>query len=203
MGGERQMVTHGFTGRPRRTEGRVPPGQFVTSDFPVLTAGPTQHVPARAWELVVTDGITEKTYAWASLHDLGVVDLTTDIHCVTHWSKLGTTWQGVPVAAVLEDAGVADEPYALVSSYGGYTTNVPVEDLVDRDAMVAVGYEGGPIPAEHGGPVRLLVPHLYLWKSAKWLRGIRVMPEDELGFWENAGYHHRGDPLLEQRYYGD
>ena len=197
------MVTRGFTGRPRRTGDAVPPGQYVTDDFPVLTAGPTPHVPARTWEMVVTDGTTEKTYTWVSLRELGVVDLTTDIHCVTHWSKLGTTWQGVPVAAVLEDAGVADEPYALVSSYGGYTTNHLVEDLVDRDAMVAVGFEGGPIPDEHGGPVRLLVPHLYFWKSAKWLHEIRVLPEDELGFWENVGYHHRGDPLLEQRYYGD
>lgn len=131
------------------------------------------------------------------------LELTTDIHCVTHWSKLGTSWQGVPVGRVLEDAGVADHPYALVSSYGGYTTNVAVEDLVDHDAMVAVGYDGGPIPAEHGGPVRLLVPHLYLWKSAKWLREIRVLDADEPGFWETAGYHHRGDPWTEQRYFGD
>jgi DMSO/TMAO reductase YedYZ molybdopterin-dependent catalytic subunit len=196
-------TTRGFTGQPRSAEDAVPPGQYVTDGFPVLTAGATPHVAHRAWELVVTDGATEKTYTWASLRELGLTDLTTDIHCVTRWSKLATTWQGVPVAALLEDAGVSDEPYALASCYGGYTTNLLVEDLVDHDAMVATSFEGAPIPAEHGGPVRLLVPHLYLWKSAKWLREIRVGPEDELGFWEQAGYHHRGDPWLEQRYYGD
>lgn len=196
-------MTRGFTGRPRQTSDAVPPGQFVTEDFPVLTAGATPHVHPRAWELVVTDGSTAKTYTWVSLRELGLIDLTTDLHCVTRWSKLGTTWQGVPVASLLEDAGVADDPYALVSSYGGYTTNLAVEDLIDREAIIATGYGGAPIPAEHGGPVRLLVPHLYLWKSAKWIREIRVGPQDERGFWENAGYHHRGDPWLEQRYHGD
>jgi len=193
----------GFTGRRRGHGDQVPPGQYVTPDFPVLTAGPTEVVPTQRWELTVTDGTTSTTFDWAALQDLGLQTLTTDIHCVTHWSKLGTTWRGVPVPTILEAAGVGDLPYALVTSYGGYTTNLPLEDLVDRDAMVAVEFEGEPLRAEHGGPARLLVPHLYLWKSAKWVTRIELLDDDHPGFWEVAGYHNHGDPFLEQRYHGD
>jgi DMSO/TMAO reductase YedYZ molybdopterin-dependent catalytic subunit len=193
----------GFLGRRREHDDRVPPGQYVTHDFPVLTAGPTEVVPTDRWELTVTDGTTSASFDWAGLHALGLQDLTTDIHCVTHWSKLGTSWRGVPVPTLLEAAGVDDLPFALVTSYGGYTTNVPLEDLVDRDAMVAVEFEGEPLRAEHGGPARLLVPHLYLWKSAKWLTRIELLDYDHPGFWEVAGYHNHGDPFLEQRYHGD
>jgi len=193
----------GFLGRRREHDDRVPPGQYVTHDFPVLTAGPTEVVPTDRWQLTVSDGTTSTSFDWAGLHALGLQTLTTDIHCVTHWSKLGTTWRGVPVPTLLEAAGVDDLPYALVTSYGGYTTNVPLEDLVDRDAMVAVEFEGEPLRAEHGGPVRLLVPHLYFWKSAKWLTRIELLDYDHPGFWEVAGYHNHGDPFLEQRYHGD
>ena len=193
----------GFLGRRREHDDRVPPGQYVTHDFPVLTAGPTEVVPTDRWELTVTDGTTSTTFDWAGLHDLGLETITTDIHCVTHWSKLGTSWRGVPVPTLLEAAGVGDLPYALVTSYGGYTTNLPLEDLVDRDAMVAVEFEGEPLRAEHGGPARLLVPHLYLWKSAKWVTRIELLDDDHPGFWEVAGYHNHGDPFLEQRYHGD
>ncbi len=193
----------GFLGRRREHDDRVPPGQYVTHDFPVLTAGPTEVVPTDRWQLTVSDGTTSATFDWAGLHALGLQTLTTDIHCVTHWSKLGTTWRGVPIPTLLEAAGVDDLPYALVTSYGGYTTNVPLEDLVDRDAMVAVEFEGEPIRAEHGGPARLLVPHLYLWKSAKWVTRIELLDYDHPGFWEVAGYHNHGDPFLEQRYHGD
>jgi DMSO/TMAO reductase YedYZ molybdopterin-dependent catalytic subunit len=193
----------GFQGRRREPSDRVPPGQYVTHDFPVLTAGPTEVVPTDRWELTVSDGDVAATFDWAALHDLGLETLVTDIHCVTHWSKLGTTWRGVPVPTLLEAAGVDDLPYALVTSYGGYTTNLPLEDLVDRDAMVAVEFEGEPIRAEHGGPARLLVPHLYLWKSAKWVTRIDLLDHDSPGFWEVAGYHNHGDPFLEQRYHGD
>jgi DMSO/TMAO reductase YedYZ molybdopterin-dependent catalytic subunit len=193
----------GFLGRRREHDDRVPPGQYVTHDFPVLTAGPTEVVPTDRWQLTVTDGTTSATFDWAGLHALGLQTLTTDIHCVTHWSKLGTTWRGVPVPSLLEAAGVDDLPFALVTSYGGYTTNVPLEDLVDRDAMVAVEFEGEPLRAEHGGPARLLVPHLYLWKSAKWVTRIELLDYDHPGFWEVAGYHNHGDPFLEQRYHGD
>ena len=193
----------GFLGRRREHDDRVPPGQYVTHDFPVLTAGPTEVVPTDRWQLTVSDGTTSTSFDWAGLHALGLQTLTTDIHCVTHWSKLGTTWRGVPVPTLLEAAGVDDLPYALVTSYGGYTTNVPLEDLVDRDAIVAVEFEGEPLRAEHGGPVRLLVPHLYFWKSAKWLTRIELLDYDHPGFWEVAGYHNHGDPFLEQRYHGD
>ena len=193
----------GFLGRPRGHDDQVPPGQYVTRDFPVLTAGPTEVVPTDRWELTVTDGTATGTFDWAGLHAFGLETLTTDIHCVTHWSKLGTTWRGVRVSTLLAAVGVDDLPYALVTSYGGYTTNVPVEDLVDRDAMVAVEFEGELLRAEHGGPARLLVPHLYLWKSAKWVTRIELGEEDVPGFWEVAGYHNHGDPFLEQRYHGD
>ena len=193
----------GFLGRRREHDDRVPPGQYVTHDFPVLTAGPTEVVPTDRWQLTVSDGTTSETFDWDSLHALGLQTLTTDIHCVTHWSKLGTSWRGVPVSTLFEAVGVDDLPYALVTSYGGYTTNVPLEDLVDRDAMVAVEFEGEPLRPEHGGPVRLLVPHLYFWKSAKWLTRIELLDDDHPGFWEVAGYHNHGDPFLEQRYHGD
>ena len=193
----------GFVGRRREHDDQVPPGQYVTHDFPVLTAGPTEVVPTDRWELTITDGTATGTFDWRGLHAFGLQPLTTDIHCVTHWSKLATSWRGVPVSTLFEAVGVDDLPYALVTSYGGYTTNVPLEDLVDRDAMVAVEFEGEPLRPEHGGPARLLVPHLYLWKSAKWVRGLTLTPDDDPGFWESYGYHNHGDPFREQRYHGD
>ncbi len=193
----------GFLGRRREHDDNVPPGQYVTHDFPVLTAGPTEVVPTDRWQLTITDGTATGTFDWRGLHAFGLRPLTTDIHCVTHWSKLGTSWRGVPVSTLFEAVGVDDLPYALVTSYGGYTTNVPVEDLVDRDAMIAVEFEGEPLRAEHGGPARLLVPHLYLWKSAKWVTRIELSEYDNPGFWEVAGYHNYGDPFREQRYHGD
>ncbi len=193
----------GFLGRRREHDDNVPPGQYVTHDFPVLTAGPTEVVPTDRWQLTITDGTATGTFDWRGLHAFGLQPLTTDIHCVTHWSKLGTSWRGVPVSTLFEAVGVDDLPYALVTSYGGYTTNVPVEDLVDRDAMIAVEFEGEPLRPEHGGPARLLVPHLYLWKSAKWVTRIELSEYDNPGFWEVAGYHNYGDPFREQRYHGD
>ncbi|MFN3256436.1 MAG: molybdopterin-dependent oxidoreductase [Ilumatobacter sp.] len=197
------MATRGFQGRARSTDGRVPPGQYVTDDFPVLTAGPTEFVDTSDWELTVSDGIVSTTFDWAALHELPMETITTDIHCVTHWSKFDTTWRGVPIESLFEAAGVGDFDFALVSSYGGYTTNLPVTDLLDRDAMVAVEFDGAPLEAEHGGPARLLVPHLYLWKSAKWLSEIRLGDDEDQGFWEAAGYHNYGDPWSEQRYTSD
>ena len=191
----------GFLGRRREHDDQVPPGQYVTHDFPVLTAGPTEVVPTDRWQLTITDGTATGTFDWRGLHAFGLQPLTTDIHCVTHWSKLGTSWRGVPVSTLFEAVGVDDLPHALVTSYGGYTTNVPVEDLVDRDAMVAVEFEGEPLRPEHGGPARLLVPHLYFWKSAKWLRGLTMMPDNDPGFWEQYGYHLYGDPWKEERYW--
>jgi len=170
---------------------------------PVLTAGPTVDIGRDEWQVTVTDGHTSKTYDWAALHELEMIELTTDIHCVTHWSKLGTRWEGVPVSVLFDDAGVGDLDFALVSSYGDYTTNLPAADLTDRDAIIAVKFDGAAIEPEHGGPARLLVPHLYLWKSAKWVREIRLSDSEDQGFWEAAGYHNYGDPWREQRYFGD
>lgn len=197
------MTTRGFQGRRRPDPGRVPPGQYVATDFPVLTAGPTIEIDPADWELTIADSSVSKSYGWDALHRFDVETITTDIHCVTHWSKLDTTWEGVRVESLFDDAGVGDFDYALISSYGDYTTNLPVADLVDGQAWIVVAYDGEPIEADHGGPARLLVPRLYLWKSAKWVREIRLSDEEEQGFWEVAGYHNYGDPWREQRYYSD
>ena len=142
------MVTRGFTGRPRTANDRVPPGQYVVDDFPVLTAGPTIGVTEDEWELTVTDGTITRTYDWEALHALSIETITVDIHCVTHWSKLDTDWEGVQISTLFEDAGVGDYGYTLISSYGDYTTNVPVADLMDHDALIATRYGGEAIDAE-------------------------------------------------------
>lgn len=169
----------------------------------MLSAGPTPRIPLDTWQFaVITEAGGRHTWSWEQLQELPADDVTVDIHCVTKWSKLGTQWRGVPVEAFLEDVETAAD-FALIHSYGGYTTNVPLDDLLDGQAWVAFDFEGEPLAPEHGGPARLLVPHLYFWKSAKWVRGIQLLLEDEPGFWETAGYHDYGDPWREQRYQGD
>ena len=197
------IISRGFGGRRREEAEPLPPGQYLTEDFPVLTAGPTQYVEPEDWTLTLTtDTDEEQTWSWQDLMALPSEDVEVDIHCVTRWSKLRTAWRGVPVDAFLEDVeSMAD--YVMAHSYGGYTTNLPLEDLLDGKAWVVHEYDGGPLPAEHGGPVRLLVPHLYFWKSAKWISRLELMAADRPGFWEQNGYHDRGDPWLEQRYQGD
>jgi DMSO/TMAO reductase YedYZ molybdopterin-dependent catalytic subunit len=197
------IVSPGFRGRPRGGDVRLPPGQYLTEDFPVLSAGPTPRVPTDRWEFVVTTEIgVEHRWTWADLLALPAGTPTVDLHCVTKWSKLHTSWQGVSLDTLLSDVDTAAD-YALVRAYGGYTTNLPLEDLLDGQAWLAYRYEGEELAPEHGGPARLLVPHLYLWKSAKWVRGIQLLTEDEPGFWETAGYHDYGYPWREQRYQGD
>jgi DMSO/TMAO reductase YedYZ molybdopterin-dependent catalytic subunit len=197
------IVSRGFQGRPRRADDRLPPGQYLTEDFPVLSAGPTPRVPAESWELtVVTEAGGRHSWSWSQLLGLPAEEPTVDLHCVTKWSKLDTSWRGVSLDVLLEDVETAAD-FAMVHSYGGYTTNLPLEDLLDGQAWLVHTYEGGELAAEHGGPVRLLVPHLYLWKSAKWVRGIELLLADEPGFWESVGYHDYGDPWREQRYQGD
>jgi DMSO/TMAO reductase YedYZ molybdopterin-dependent catalytic subunit len=197
------IVSPGFHGRPREPGSKLPPGQYLTEDFPVLSAGPTPHVPLERWEFVVTTetGLQHR-WSWSQLLALPSETVTVDIHCVTKWSKLGTTWQGVSVDTLLAEVETAAD-FAMVQAYGGYTTNLPLEDLIDGQAWIAYRYDGEELAPEHGGPARLLVPHLYLWKSAKWVRGMRLMLEDEPGFWESLGYHDYGDPWREQRYQGD
>ena len=201
------MVTRGFkSSGPRGDASRVPPGQYVTHDFPVLSAGPTPHTPLDAWSFAVrdVDRSVLANWSWTELLALPSSTVTTDIHCVTKWSKLDTLWKGVTIDALLEAAGLdAPAPYVTAFCDGGYTTNHSLEDMVHGRGLVAYEYDGAPIAPEHGGPVRLLVPHLYFWKSAKWLRGLAFMERNEPGFWETRGYHLRGDPWKEERYSGD
>ncbi|MET8765330.1 sulfite oxidase-like oxidoreductase [Lentzea sp. NPDC004782] len=197
------IVSPGFSGRRQSPDVQLPPGQYLTEDFPVLTAGPTPRVPTDRWELTVSTEAGQKhTWSWQQLIELPAEKITTDIHCVTKWSKLRTRWKGVSLDVLLEDVETAAD-FALVHSYGGYTTNLPLEDLLDGQAWIAYRYDDEDLTPEHGGPARLLVPHLYFWKSAKWVRGIQLLLEDEPGFWETAGYHDYGDPWREQRYQGD
>ena len=182
---------------------KLPPGQYVTTDFPVLSAGPTEHVPLDQWEFVVDDGASAlKRWNWKSFRDLPAERVTADIHCVTRWSKFGTSWEGVSLDTLLADVKT-DARYAMAHSYGGYSTNLPLEDLKNNQAWVVFRFDGHDLAPEHGGPARLLVPHLYFWKSAKWVRGMTLMPQDRPGFWESNGYHIYGDPWREQRYSGE
>ena len=200
------FVSRGFRGRRRTPDDladRVPPGQYVEPRFPVLTAGPTPRVDANEWELRI-DGMVAEPTTWsaAEFRQLPFETVPCDIHCVTTWSKLGTSFGGVSLD-VLIDAVEPLGAYAMAHSYGGYTTNVPLADLTDGQAWLVTEHDGAPLPREHGGPARLLVPHLYFWKSAKWIAGLTIMDHDEPGFWEANGYHMRGDPWREERYWTD
>jgi DMSO/TMAO reductase YedYZ molybdopterin-dependent catalytic subunit len=202
------FIAKGFRGRkPSGPPGRLPPGQYETRDFPVLSAGPTPRTPLDRWDFVLR-GPDDRVvrWTWDELRALPHETPKVDIHCVTKWSKFDTSWEGVSVdtlVAAAADRGVMPLPYVMAFSDGGYTTNVPLADVTGGKAWVVFGYDGAPLPPEHGGPARLLVPHLYFWKSAKWVRGLRFMERDAPGFWEQLGYHDRGDPWREQRYQGD
>jgi DMSO/TMAO reductase YedYZ molybdopterin-dependent catalytic subunit len=198
-------ISRGFHGRPRRDvdPARVPPGQYVVDDFPVLSAGPTPRTPLDEWSFTLQGAVEEPvSWSWEELLALPAETFTVDIHCVTKWTKLGTTWTGVSVDTLLESV-VTEAEYVTAYSDGDYTTNLALEDVGDGRAWVAYLYEGEPLEPEHGGPARLLVPHLYFWKSAKWVRGLAFTEYDEPGFWEAAGYNNHGDPWREQRYWGD
>jgi DMSO/TMAO reductase YedYZ molybdopterin-dependent catalytic subunit len=202
-------VTRGFKGKQpdsQATTDRVPPGQYVTREFPVLTAGPTQQTPLESWSLALQNGgKLLARWSWAEFEALPQTERTFDIHCVTKWSKLDTRWRGVTFDDLVKAAGLTSPPYMYVMAHcdGGYTTNLPVADLMEGKAMVATHFDGQPLPATHGGPARLLVPHLYFWKSAKWVRRLAFMETNAPGFWESLGYHIYGDPWREQRYSGD
>ena len=198
-------ISRGFRGRRRddAPSDRVPPGQYVTDDFPVLSAGPTPHSSLDDWDLTITgevDGL--KRWSWDEFRALPSEPITVDIHCVTKWSKLDSEWEGVPIDTLLDGVDTTAE-YVVAFCDGGYTTNLPLEDLTEGKAWIAFAFDGEPLDPEHGGPARLLVPHLYFWKSAKWVRGLRLAATDEPGFWEQNGYHNYGDPWKEQRYWGD
>jgi len=188
--------------RDNQDNDRIPPGQYLERGFPVLSYGPTPQVDTADWSLTI-DGLVEHeiTLSWDEFLALPHREMKTDIHCVTRWSKLDTVWQGVSLDELFARAGVKPEAtHILASCYGGYTTNLPLADVLSGKAMVAHIFDGKPLPAEHGGPARLFVPHLYFWKSAKWVNRITLLDHDQPGFWEVNGYHNHGDPWTEERY---
>jgi DMSO/TMAO reductase YedYZ molybdopterin-dependent catalytic subunit len=198
------FVSRGFVGKPHGLGAdRLPPGQYLERGFPVLTAGPTPHVEPSEWSFRI-DGMVgnELDWTWDEFARLPAEDIPCDIHCVTKWSKLDTSFRGVSVDVLLE-AARPEGAFSMAYSFGGYTTNLPLEELTGGRAWVVTEHEGAPLPREHGGPARLLVPHLYFWKSAKWVRGLRIMDHDEPGFWEANGYNNHGDPWKEERYWTD
>ncbi|HVR28939.1 MAG TPA: sulfite oxidase-like oxidoreductase [Thermoanaerobaculia bacterium] len=181
---------------------RVPPGQYVTEKWPVLTHGPVPRVDLGVWRLRLTGAVEAETaIAWDELQSLPRIEVTADFHCVTRFSTLDNRWSGVATCEVLGQVAVRPEAsHVLVHCAGGYTTNLPLEDFLAPEALLADRWGGAPLPIEHGGPLRLVVPHLYAWKSAKWVTGIELLDEDRRGFWEENGYHTHGDPWREERF---
>jgi len=195
-----------FRRRPEGPAGRLPPGQYdVGGNWPVLTAEATPRIPRESWTLSV-DGLVDRptTWTWDTVQQLPRSSYHGDIHCVTTWSKFDVVFAGVSVDSLLENARPGSEAeFMIAHSSTGYTTNLPLADVTGGKAWVVWEYDGRPLTAEHGGPVRLLVPHLYFWKSAKWISRLELTAEDRAGFWERNGYHDRGDPWREQRYQDD
>jgi len=199
------LINPGFKS-PNNRSGHLPPGQSEVHSWPVLTYGPTPRIDKSTWALAI-DGEVKKplTLDWQEFNGIAKSKMNTDIHCVTRWSKLGMEWEGVSVDMLIALAGglTEDAHFLIASSYGGYTTNLPVKDVTGERALVATTANGEPLSPEHGGPARLFVPHLYFWKSAKYLNRLTFTDHDEPGFWEVNGYHNYGDPWKEERYDGD
>ncbi len=191
--------------KTRSAEARLPPGQHLVRDWPVLDLGVTPNVPRERWTLDVDGAVAHRLHwDWATFQRQRQTTAITDIHCVTTWSRYDNTWQGLLTRTLLEIVQPRDDAtFVVLASSDGYTTNLPIEDFAAPDAMLVHAWEGKPLTRDHGGPVRLIVPHLYLWKSAKWLKTISFKTADEPGFWETRGYHDRGDPWTEQRYSDD
>jgi DMSO/TMAO reductase YedYZ molybdopterin-dependent catalytic subunit len=199
------IISRGFRGRRQAPDvrARIPPGQHLVGDFPVLSEGPTPAVELDRWTLAVAGAVAEpRQWTWPEFRALERRSITVDIHCVTTWSKLDTRWEGVSLDLLLGAVDPAGT-HLVAECHGGYTTNMPLAEVTGGNAWVVDTYDGAPLAAEHGGPARLLVPRLYLWKSAKWLRRLRVTRTDEPGFWERRGYNNHGDPWREERYWGD
>jgi DMSO/TMAO reductase YedYZ molybdopterin-dependent catalytic subunit len=198
------IINKGFIPKRQKND-RLPPGQYETKQFPVLSLGPTPLINQDEWSFLIVGEVEEtKRYTWKEFLKLPHSEITCDIHCVTKWSKFDTIWKGVLIEDLMKQARVKQSAkYLIAYSYDGYSTNIPIEDVLGKQAMIATSYDEKQIPAEHGGPARLLVPHLYFWKSAKWVRGIEFSTRDEPGFWETRGYHNYGDPWKEQRYSSD
>ncbi len=206
-----KFISRGFKGRGRKTatalNERIPPGQYETKDFPVLSAGPTPRTSLERWDFSIYGEVAKDLkWTWDEFRKLPRETVTVDIHCVTKWSKLDTVWTGVSVDTLLKGIDLDAQPavdYLVAFCDGGYTTNLSLAAVRGGKAWVVDEYDGRPLAPEHGGPARLLVPHLYFWKSAKWVRGFKLISEDRPGFWESLGYHNYGDPWKEQRYTGD
>ena len=198
------IISRGFSGRRSAESAKLPPGQYLTTDFPVLSAGPTPHIPLDRWEFTIRDenNALLRRWDWKSFRELPTDTPSVDLHCVTRWSKLRTIWEGVSLDTLLGEL-YTDASFVMAHSYGEYSTNLPINDLRDKKAWIAFRFDGKELEPEHGGPARLLVPHLYFWKSAKWVRGLQFMSDYKPGFWEVLGYHNYGDPWREQRYSGD
>ncbi|MGV2826879.1 sulfite oxidase-like oxidoreductase [Myxosarcina sp. GI1(2024)] len=182
---------------------RVPPGQYLAKGFPVLTYGETPQISTDEWQFRVWGLVEAKTFTWSDFMNLPQHEFTADFHCVTRWSKLDVKWRGIKVTDFVKELAIDERAtHILQTCYGDYTTNLPIEDFIREENFFAHTLDGEPLPAEHGGPMRLVVPHLYAWKSAKWINGIEFMSGDRLGFWERNDYHHRGEPWAEERYAG-
>jgi DMSO/TMAO reductase YedYZ molybdopterin-dependent catalytic subunit len=195
-----------LTGRISRPEAeRLPPGQHLVKNWPVLDLGQQPVISTDSWRLEVRGLVeTPLTLAWGDFQAIEQSTGMSDIHCVTTWSRYDNKWKGVSTRDLLDLAMPKQEAaYVMLTSYDGYTTNLPLSDFAAEDAILATAWEGLPLTPDHGGPMRLVVPHLYFWKSAKWLRRIELMPDDQAGFWEKNGYHMYGDPWREQRYSDD
>jgi len=202
------FVSRGFEGKRREAgskKKRLPPGQYLTDDFPVLSAGPTPRIKLKEWMFTISGLVMPgKMWTWEEFLQLPAREFVVDISCVTKWTHLDMRWKGVSVDTLFEHIELNPQAaFATAFCYGGYTTNLPLADLLNGQAFVAYEYDGKPLAPAHGGPARLVVPHLYFWKSAKWVRGLNLMDSDKAGFWESLGYHDRGDPWKEQRYQGD
>tara|TARA_B110001454_G_C12625478_1_gene394677 strand:- start:222 stop:830 length:609 start_codon:yes stop_codon:yes gene_type:complete len=181
---------------------RIPPGQKLTEKFPVLTYGDIPDIQTKDWTFTIEGLVKVKTiYNWNEIMSIEQIALTKDFHCVTQWSRLDNIWEGIKVKDLINKAGLLPNgKFALIYCYGGYTTNLPTKVLLDEDVLLAHKHDGNALLPEHGGPIRLIVPKLYAWKSAKWIKGIKLIETEELGFWENLGYHSYGDPWKEQRF---
>ncbi len=190
--------------RAMQQAGRLPPGQSLTLKWPVLHYGSVPRFDPARWHFRVS-GLVEKPIrlSWEEFNRLPMKEVLADMHCVTRWSRFDVRWEGVPFSEVARLAGVKPEAhFVMVHAEQGYTANVPLEDLMRPTTLFALKHNGEPLPADHGYPVRLVVPHLYAWKSVKWVRGIEFRPQDAPGFWEQNGYHIYGDPWEEQRFSG-
>jgi len=202
-----QFISRGFVGKRQEAAAadRVPPGQHAVDDFPVLSAGPTPRTDLAKWTFSLEGELVKPVrWSWEEFLTLPAQEFTVDIHCVTKWTKLDTKWKGVSIDTLLEQAELTPKARFLTAfSDGGYTTNLPLPDVINGQAFIGYEYDGRPLAPEHGGPARLVVPHLYFWKSAKWVRGLRLMEKDKRGFWESLGYNNHGDPWKEERYAGD